>query len=49
LKLVREPGIRRALFRAFPCSIVYREAGGEVQILAVSHHRQRPGYWLARL
>lgn len=49
LKLVREPGIRRAPFRVFPCSIIYREAAGEVQILAVSHHRQRPGYWITRL
>jgi plasmid stabilization system protein ParE len=49
LKLVREPGIRRALFRVFPCSIVCREVSGEVQVLAVSHHRQRPGYWFTRL
>ena len=49
LKLVREPDIRRALFRVFPCSVIYRERGEEVQVLAVSHHRQRPGYWLARL
>jgi toxin ParE1/3/4 len=48
-RLVRDPDIRRAYLRAFPCSIVYREIRGEVQVLAVMHHRQRPGYWLARL
>ena len=49
LKVVRPPEIRRAFFRSFPCSIIYRESNGEVQVLAVMHHRQRPGYWLARL
>lgn len=49
LKLIRKPNIRRAYFFSFPCSIIYRDSGGEVQVLAVMHHRQRPGYWLARL
>jgi toxin ParE1/3/4 len=30
LKLVRELNIRRAFFRAFPCSIIYREVGSVV-------------------
>jgi toxin ParE1/3/4 len=49
LNCVRAPDIRRAFFLTFPCSIIYREVRGQVVVLAVAHHRQRPGYWLARL
>lgn len=39
---------RFPLFR-FPYSIVYREKSSNlVQILAVAHGRQRPGYWHVR-
>ena len=48
-KLVRSPDIRVEMFLTFPCSVIYREVNSNVQILAVAHHRQRPGYWLARL
>jgi plasmid stabilization system protein ParE len=47
LKVVRDPNVRITYYRTFPCSIIYREIEGEVQVLAVMHHRQRPGYWLA--
>jgi|SRR5438067_971166 len=30
-------------------SIVYTLEGDEVFIIAVAHHRRRPGYWRARL
>jgi toxin ParE1/3/4 len=49
LKVVSEPNIRRAFLRTFPCAIIFREIAGEIQVLAVTHHRQRPGYWLSRL
>ena len=41
LRVIRAPEIRRARFRVFPCSILYRERGGCVEVLAVMHHRQR--------
>ncbi len=40
--------IRRALIPRFPYFLVYRVVGDAVQIVAVSHHRQRPGYWRHR-
>jgi len=48
-KLKRPPSTRAVSFRSFPCSVIYREVSGFVQVLAVSHHRQQPGYWIARL
>ncbi|HEY9237480.1 MAG TPA: type II toxin-antitoxin system RelE/ParE family toxin [Burkholderiaceae bacterium] len=42
-------GLRVYPFRRFPHSIVYRESAGGPLIYAVTHHRQRPGYWLGRL
>lgn len=41
-------GRRRMIVQHFPYSIVYTIAGDEVRILAVAHHRRRPGYWLRR-
>lgn len=44
-----QPNIRRAPLKRFPLSIIYRQASDGVQILAVSHDRRRPQYWLGRL
>ena len=44
-----QPDIRRAPLHRFPLSIVYRERPDGFQVLAVSHARQRPQYWLGRL
>ena len=41
--------VRRVLFRRFPFSILYRPLGDPLRILAVMHHRRRPGYWQARI
>ena len=41
--------IRRAIFKVFHFDLIYREADGLVQVLAVAHHRRRPGYWTERL
>ena len=46
--IVREPDIRRARMPRFPLSIIYREAGERIEILAVAHHRRRPAYWIDR-
>ena len=39
---------RRYIFRRFPYSIIYQVAEDELRILAVAHHRRRPGYWAGR-
>ncbi len=36
---------RRYLLRSFPYSIVYRCTGDEVLVVAVAHHKRKPGYW----
>ena len=41
--------VRRYVFPRFPFSLVYRLRGDEVEIIAVSHGRRRPGYWRSRL
>jgi len=39
---------RRYLLRRFSFSVVFREVGNRVAIVAVAHARRRPGYWLGR-
>jgi plasmid stabilization system protein ParE len=39
---------RRYVLRRFPYSIIYRATADEIQIVAVAHHRRRPGYWAKR-
>jgi plasmid stabilization system protein ParE len=41
-------GFRRILVRRFPFSIVYAVEQSEIVVVAVSHHRRRPGYWRRR-
>lgn len=48
-KIEREPDIRRALLHRFPFSVIYRQKGSLVQVLAVAHDRRRPQYWIKRL
>jgi toxin ParE1/3/4 len=48
-KIVQAPGIRRVSLRGFPFSVIFREANGVVQVLAVAPHRKRPGYWTSRM
>lgn len=43
-----EDDIRRLAFGRFPFSFIYRLPGDDVRVLAVMHHRQRPGYWRDR-
>ena len=33
----------------FPYSLVYRAVKGNILIVAVAHHKRRPGYWKTRL
>jgi toxin ParE1/3/4 len=41
--------VRRRSVRRFPYSIIYAVEGDAVVILAIAHHRRRPGYWLPRV
>lgn len=40
--------LRRCLLDRFPYSLVYRTDSDPVRVIAVMHHRQRPGYWRGR-
>jgi plasmid stabilization system protein ParE len=37
-------GTRRILLEQYPFSVVYLIRGDEVVIIAVAHHKRRPGY-----
>lgn len=39
---------RRFVLGRFPFSIVYMLRGECVEVVAIAHHRRRPGYWLGR-
>ena len=41
-------GRRRFPVRKFPYSIVYYLRGEEIRVIALAHHRRKPGYWAAR-
>jgi predicted ribonuclease YlaK len=42
-------GAKRLLLRRFPYTVVVRETGDEVLVLAFAHTARRPGYWRSRL
>ena len=42
-------GTRYRALRTFPYLVIYREIDSMVEIVAVSHGRREPGYWLGRL
>ena len=44
----RRPDIRRAYLRRFPFTVLFRVSEGQVEVLAVAHHRRRPTYWIGR-
>lgn len=41
-------GTRRLLIRRYPFAVIYRVTGDRILIVAFSHQRRRPGYWVAR-
>ena len=41
--------VRRRVLRRNPFAIVYLIDDGAIVIVAVAHHKRRPGYWLPRL
>jgi toxin ParE1/3/4 len=42
-------GVRRVLMKRFPFSVVFVTMREEAVVLALAHHRRRPGYWRQRL
>lgn len=40
-----DDGNRHRVLRRFPYSVYYEVLGDTVTILAVAHHRRRPGFW----
>jgi plasmid stabilization system protein ParE len=45
----RRVDVRRRVLRRYPYSIFYVIEGEVIVIVAVAHHKRRPGYWLPRL
>lgn len=42
-------GTRRRTVRGWPYSIVYQPVFGTIYIVAIAHHRRKPGYWVKRV
>jgi len=42
-------GARSRLVKGFPFSVVFRASDTEILIVAVMHHRRKPGYWADRI
>ena len=42
-------GTRRYLLPKFPFSIVYLDETDTIKIVAVAHHKRKPGYWKSRI
>ena len=45
----RRTAVRRRVLRQFPYSLFFIIENDTVVIVAVAHHKRRPGYWLPRL
>jgi toxin ParE1/3/4 len=41
--------LRRILLARFPYSLIYSIESERIWVIAVAHHRRRPGYWQERL
>lgn len=48
-RVERKPNIRTVSLLKFPYGIIFRDSADGIQILAVSHKKRRPDYWLGRL
>lgn len=44
-----EEGNRKRVLHRFPYSVIYEVLGSTVTILAVAHHRRKPGYWRSQV
>ena len=43
-----EAGTRKILLDRFPFTIYYRLKSDTLTVVAVAHHKRRPGYWSSR-
>lgn len=41
-------GTQRYLMKRFPYFVVYRASTLQIEIIAIAHERQQPGYWADR-
>ena len=41
--------VYRLVLRRFPYSLIYARKKHEVYVLAIAHHKRRPGYWRSRV
>jgi toxin ParE1/3/4 len=41
--------LRKLVVTEFPHSVIYANETEEIVIIAVAHHKRRPGYWRRRL
>ena len=41
-------GTQRYLMKRFPYFVVYRVSTSRIEIIAIAHERQQPGYWANR-
>jgi len=41
-----DEGNRHRVLKRFPYSVFYEVMGLTVTVLAIAHHRRKPGYWL---
>jgi plasmid stabilization system protein ParE len=48
-RIERKPNIRMVSMLKFPYRIIFRDNPVAVEILAISHKKRRPDYWLGRL
>lgn len=44
-KAADEEGNRKRVLHRFPYSVIYEVSGTTVTVVAVAHHRRKPGYW----
>jgi len=42
-------GTRRFILHRFPFSVVYLDRPSSVNVVAIAHHKRKPGYWKDRL
>jgi plasmid stabilization system protein ParE len=42
-------GTRRRIVDGFPYNVIYRASDIELLVVAIAHHRRRPGYWANRI
>lgn len=47
-KAADEDGNRKRVLHRFPYSVIYEVQGNTVTVVAVAHHRRKPGYWMSK-